>query len=133
MTPRPARMQISVDDDRQHAVLTMLPESGMEGDVRLTLDQLSQLIASLGHARATMVEKRATPSMEGAAFAPVYQTKWAVHPEALTEGSVIAFQHPAYGPVGFVLPSGDIEKVVRALTAHMGMVHTSERRPGKPS
>ncbi|MBE7209750.1 MAG: hypothetical protein INR65_01910 [Gluconacetobacter diazotrophicus] len=126
-------MQVSVADDRQHAVLALLPESGMEGEVHLTLDQLGQLIATLGQARAAMVEKRVTPSMEGAAFAPIYQTKWAVHPEALTEGSVIAFQHPAYGPVGFVLPPSDIEKVVRALTAHMGMVHTSERRPGKPS
>jgi len=126
-------MQVSVSDDRQHATLTMLPDSGMEGEVRLSLDQLAQLIATLGQARAAMMEKRAIPSMEGASFTPIYKTQWAVQPEALTEGSVISFQHPAFGPVGFVLPPGDIEKVVRALTAHMAMVHTRERAPGKPS
>lgn len=132
MSARPARMQVTVSDDRQQATLALLPESGLEGEIPLTLDQLSQLIATLGHARAAMLDKRPMPSMEGATFTPVYKTKWAVRPEALTEGSVIAFQHPAYGPVGFVLPPSDVEKVVRALTVHMGMVHSRER-PGKPS
>ncbi len=133
MSARPARMQVAVSDDRQVTTLTLLPESGLEGEVPLTLDQLGQLIAILGQARAAMVDKRTVPPMEGAAFTPVYQTKWTVQPEALTEGSIIAFQHPAFGPVGFVLPPGDIEKVVRALTVHMGMVHSSEQRPSKPS
>lgn len=133
MNGRAARMQVAVSDDRQQATLTLLPESGIQGDVPLTIEQLSQLIATLGHARAAMLDKRPVPTMEGAKFTPIYKTKWAVQPEALTEGSIIAFQHPAYGPVGFVLPPSDIEKVVRALTVHMGMVHTSERAPGKPS
>ena len=133
MSKRAARMQVTVSDDRQQATLALLPESGLEGELSLTLDQIGQLIASLGQARAAMLDKRPVPPMEGAAFTPIYKTQWAVQPEALTEGSVIAFQHPAFGPVGFVLPPADIEKVVRALTVHMGMVHTSERRPGKPS
>ena len=133
MNKRAARLQVTVSDDRQEATLMMLPESGLEGEVKFSLDQLSQLIASLGQARAAMLEKRAVPPMEGAPFTPIYKTQWAVQPEALTEGSIIAFQHPAYGPVGFVLPPSDIEKVVRALTVHMGMVHSSEQRPSKPS
>ncbi len=133
MSRRSARMQVTVSDDRQQATLALLPESGLEGELSLTLDQISQLIASLGQARAAMLDKRPVPSMEGASFTPIYKTQWAVQPEALTEGSIIAFQHPAFGPVGFVLPPNDIEKVVRALTVHMGMVHSSERGPGKPS
>ncbi len=133
MSKRAARLQVTVSDDRQETTLTLLPESGIEGEMKFTLDQLGQLIASLGQARAAMLEKRAVPPMEGAPFTPIYKTQWAVQPEALTEGSIIAFQHPAYGPVGFVLPPSDIEKVVRALTVHMGMVHSSEQRPSKPS
>lgn len=133
MSKHAARMQVTLSDDRQQATLTLLPESGLQGELALTLDQLGQLIASLGQARAAMLDHRPVPPMEGAAFTPIYKTQWAVQPEALTEGSVIAFQHPAFGPVGFVLPPSDIEKVVRALTVHMGMVHTSERRLGKPS
>ena len=58
MSGRPARMQVAVSDDRQVTTLTLLPESGLEGEVPLTLDQLGQLIAILGQARAAMVDKR---------------------------------------------------------------------------
>ncbi len=128
-----ARMRVTVADDRSQATLELLPASGLEGEVALTLDQLTQLIASLGQARAAMLDARPVPPMETAVFSPVFKTRWMVQPEALTEGSVIAFQHPAFGPVGFVLPPTDTEKVVRALTVHMGMVHSSERSHGKPS
>jgi hypothetical protein len=133
MSAHAARMRVTVADDRTQATLELLPASGMEGAVPLTLDQLTQLIASLGQARAAMLDARPVPPMENAVFSPVFKTRWMVQPEALTEGSVIAFQHPAFGPVGFVLPPTDTEKVVRALTVHMGMVHTNERAHGKPS
>lgn len=133
MSAHAARMRVTVADDRSQATLELLPASGMDGSVPLTLDQLTQLIASLGQARAAMLDARPVPPMENAVFSPVFKTRWMVQPEALTEGSVIAFQHPAFGPVGFVLPPTDTEKVVRALTVHMGMVHTNERAHGKPS
>ncbi len=126
-------MRVSVANDVQSATLTLLPESGLEGDISLNLDQITQLIFGLGQARAAMMEKHPVPPIEGAHFNPVFKTQWVVQPEALTEGSVIAFQHPAYGPVGFVLPASTIEKVVRALTVHMGMVHSSPGDGRKPS
>ncbi|MCQ8241955.1 hypothetical protein [Rhizosaccharibacter radicis] len=128
-----ARMQVSVSEDRQTATLALLPGSGLEGKLDLSFDQLSQLINSLGQVRAAMQGARAVPPMEGASITPVFNTPWTVRPEALTEGSVIAFQHPAFGPVGFVLAPPDVEKVVRALTVHLGMVHSNERPQGKPS
>ncbi len=127
-----ARMRVTVASDAHSATLSLLPESGLEGDISLSLDQITQLIFGLGQARMAMMHKVPVPPIEGAHFNPVFQTQWVVQPEALTEGSVIAFQHPAYGPVGFVLPAPAVEKVVRALTAHMGMVHSQvgdQRRP----
>ena len=54
---------------------------------------------------------------------------WRVQPEALTEGSMLAFHHPGFGALGFVLPAADVERMVRALTTHLGMVHTGDIRP----
>ena len=126
-------MRVTVGSDAQSAILTLLPESGLEGDIPLNLEQLTQLIFGLGQARAAIMKNLPVPPIEGAHFNPVFKTQWAVQPEALTEGSVIAFQHPAYGPVGFVLPAPAIEKVVRALTVHMGMVHSQPNQGRKPS
>lgn len=123
-------MRVAVSKDTQNATLTLLPESGLDGEISLSLDQITQLIFGLGQARATMVQNLPIP---GVHFNPVFKTRWVVQPEALTEGSVIAFQHPAYGPVGFVLPASAIEKVVRALTVHMGMVHSHAGDERKPS
>ena len=128
-----ARMKISLSPDLKDAALEMLPASGMQGEVRLNLDQIGTLITRLGQARATMVAKTTPPAFEGVPINPVYGTRWAVQPEALTEGSVLAFQHPAYGPVAFALPPADVEKLVRSLTAHLGMVHTSKEGGSKPS
>ena len=128
-----ARMRVTVASDAHSATLSLLPDSGLEGDIALNLDQITQLIFGLGQARAAMMHNVPIPPIEGAHFNPVFKTQWVVQPETMTEGSVIAFQHPAYGPVGFVLPAAAIEKVVRALTVHMGMVHSQPGDQRKPS
>jgi len=95
--------------------------------------QITTLIQHLGAARSRLVANEPVPPITGAAITPVFATQWAVQPEALTEGSVIAFQHPAYGPVGFVLQAADAERVIRALTNHLAMVHSRESSQSKPS
>ena len=126
-------MRVAVAADGHSASLTLLPESGIDGEITLTLDQITQLIAGLGQARTKMVQNLPVPPIEGAQFTPVFKTHWVVQPEAMTEGSVIAFQHPAYGPVGLVLQACAVEKVVRALTVHLGMVHSPAGERSKPS
>lgn len=126
-------MRVSVSTDARSATLTLLPDSGLDGEISLSLDQITQLIAGLGQARAAMMKDQPIPPIEGAHFSPVFKTHWLVQPEALTEGSVIAFQHPAFGPVGFVLPAPSVEKVVRALTVHLGMVHSHAGDRSRPS
>lgn len=116
-----ARMSVTVADGR--ARLAFLPGSGVEGAVDLTLAQLSELIRALGLARAELAGP--SPALDGAVQA-VVGPAWTVRPEALTEGSMLAFAHPNYGPVGFVLAAADVERMVRALTSHLGMVHSGE-------
>ncbi len=120
------RLGVQVSPDGAQATLTLPLPDGGKLDLQLPLDHLTQLIHALGTARAAMMARHPVPPMDGASIEPVFVTTWAVQPEALTEGSVIAFQHPAYGPVGFVLPPADAERVVRALGSHLGMVHSRE-------
>lgn len=40
-------MRVSVASDVQSATLTLLPESGLEGGISLSLDQITQLIFGL--------------------------------------------------------------------------------------
>ncbi|HTR16514.1 MAG TPA: hypothetical protein VMI52_05705 [Acetobacteraceae bacterium] len=127
------RIRVTVSETTHTAQIELLPASGLAGTLDFSLEQLTTLINTLGQARAALVAKTPVPPIEGAPVNPVYTTRWAVQPEALTEGSVIAFQHPAYGPVGFVLPPADAEKVVRALTMHLGMVHSQEADKIRPS
>ncbi len=116
-----ARLNVSVGPDG--ARLSFLPASGAEGGVDLTLAQLTELIGVLGAARA----KLAGPGqgLDGQVQA-IVGPAWTVRPEALTEGSMLAFAHPAYGPVGFVLAAAEVERMVRALTSHLGMVRSGE-------
>jgi len=117
------RMNISVNGNQ--AVLSFLPGSGAEGALTLSVEQLLEVIVGLGSVRARLLAGR-PPGLEASAVQAVVGPAWTVRPEAMTEGSMVAFAHPAYGTVGFVLPAADVEKMVRALTSHLGMVHSGE-------
>lgn len=117
------RMNVSVDGDR--AVLSFLPGSGAEGAVSLSVEQLLELIVALGGARMRLLTGK-PQALDAVGMQAVVNPAWTVRPEAMTEGSMMAFGHPAYGTVGFVLPAADVERMVRALTSHLGMVHTGE-------
>ena len=123
------RMKVSVNAELTEATLAFLPPSGLEGEIHLTLEQISTLILRLGEARTALMSKHNIPPIEGSPVVPVFKTRWSVQPEALSEGSMIAFQHPAFGPIGLVLPPPDVEKIIRALSAHLGMLHPKDQKP----
>ncbi len=124
----PPRMNVALGDGG--AVLTLLPGSGAEGHLTLSPSQLLELITALASARARLLadlppearERRLEPSGVQAVVGPA----WVVRPEAMTEGSMLAFAHPGFGTVGFVLPGAEVKKMVKALTSHLGMVHSGE-------
>ena len=117
------RMNVSIDGDQ--AVLSFLPGSGAEGAVTLSASQLLEMIVGLGSVRVRLLAGK-PPGLEASAVQAVVGPAWTVRPEALTEGSMLAFAHPAYGTVGFVLPAPEVERMVRALTSHLGMVRSGE-------
>jgi hypothetical protein len=119
------RMSVAVSDDGTVAKLSFLPASGMDGSIALTLEQLTTLVQALGAVRARMLVGHTVPPLEGMQIQAIVNPAWRVQPEALTEGSMLAFHHPAYGALGFVVSSTDVEKMVRALTAHLAIVRSS--------
>jgi len=126
-------MQVTRSEDGQKIVLSFLESSGLNGDIALDEAQLTQLITSLGLARTALVEKKPSAPIEGARFSPVYKTNWALQIDTLTEGSLLAFQHPAYGPVGLVFTPTDAEQLIRGLQRHRAMVHSNPADANKPS
>jgi len=127
------RMRVTVDDDGALARLNFLPPSGIGGELDLTLEQLTLLIQALAAARARMLVGRPAPSLDSVPVQAIVNPPWRVQPEALTEGSMLAFLHPGFGALGFVLGAPDVEKVIRALTTHLAMVRSTETARTKPS
>ncbi len=127
------RMQVTRSEDGKTAILSFLEGSGVSGSLSLDEAQLSQLIASLGLAHAALIEKRPPAPIAGARFTPVYTTNWALQIDALTEGSMLAFQHPAYGPVGVVFGPHDVEHIIRGLQKQRTMIRSNPQDASTPS
>jgi hypothetical protein len=115
-----ARIGIRIAEDRKSVTLAIAPV-GVEGiPIELSLDQLTNFIALLGETRARMLEGLSTGPLEGKSIRTVLEPNWYVQ-VAQIEGSLIAFDHPAFGPVGFAIPRQDVAKIVRILTAHLAL------------
>jgi hypothetical protein len=128
--PEPTlRTDIRVSDDRSAVSITFRATSDRSATVRLDLDDLSALIAALGSARQTMAADRPMPSLQGQRVETILQPQWYIQPEPLTEGSVISFYHPGFGPVAFLVPREHVEAMVRLLSAHLGIARSSGGKP----
>lgn len=108
-------MNIRITEDRKKTILTFSPESGVTGELELNQLELANLISALGSVRWTMAEGQKIAEITGAKIQPAYQTKWAVQKDTLKEETLLAFQHPGYGPVGFVLSDKQIKEYIKAL------------------
>lgn len=111
-----------------NAVLTLLPGSGAVGSLTLNADQLLEMTVTLGTKRAQLIRDKPPRILNENVVVPsvVIGPSWVIRLEAMTEGSLVAFEHPAFGTLGFVLPCKDVERIVRVLTTHLGMVRSEE-------
>jgi hypothetical protein len=128
--PQPTlRTDIRVSDDRSAISITFRDTSDRSANVRLNLDDLSALIAALGNARQTMAADRPMPPLQGQRVQTILKPQWYIQPEPLTEGSVISFYHPGFGPIAFLVPREHVEAMVRLLSAHLGIARSSGGKP----
>ncbi|MDG6095120.1 hypothetical protein LOC54_08350 [Acetobacter sp. AN02] len=117
-------VHISPPEEEGGKVRLTFGDGDQAASMELDLTQLSELIGALGAVRASMAGS-AVPPIEGARFSPVRHTSWALQPDTDTDGSVFAFQHPAWGAVGLVFNADDAERVVKALQIHRSFTSAS--------
>jgi hypothetical protein len=114
------RVGIRVADDRRSVTIEIGPDGGPSSPVGLDLDQLSTLILLLGRARARMLEGTPKQPLHGREVETTIDPPWYIKVAAI-DGSLLAFDHPSYGPVAFEIPREDVAKIVQALCAHLAM------------
>lgn len=72
-----------------------------------------------------MLAGRPVPSLEGRDVETVYAPQWYIQ-VAQIDGSLMAFDHPAFGAVGFAIPRAEVAGIVQVLSEHLRLP------PGRP-
>jgi hypothetical protein len=124
-----ARVGVRVADDRQTVAIQVGPVEGPSAPVALNLEQLTKLIKLLGQARQRMMVGLPKQPLDGMTVETIVEPPWYVQVAAI-DGSLLAFDHPSYGPVAFALPMDDVARIVRILSAHLALPADPQ---GKPS
>ena len=123
------QLTVRLADDNKTVIVEFLPASGATGLLSFKLDEFTNFIRGLGAVRQLMVAGEPAPSLLGANIQAAHNTRWHIQPDAVSEGSALTFYHPAFGPVGLVVPKEQIPDIVRRLTAHLGIHASTEGRP----
>jgi hypothetical protein len=111
-------MQIKIASDRSSTLLEFA-EDNLKGSLKLSAEQLLSLMQALGRAHAEMLVGKPLPALEGQQIEAIYNTRWFIQQEAMTDGSSLSFYHPWFGPIGFVIPHDQVPQMVQLLTAHI--------------
>ena len=122
-------IRAKLSDDATKVSLEFLPASGVEGTLNLTADQLLKLNQQLGSLRAQMVKNDPVPELEGQQIEAIINTKWHIQPGLIGEASVICFQHPAFGPLGFAVPMDQVQQMIGLLSNHVALAAQSRETP----
>ena len=123
-----ARVGVRVSDDRQSVTIEIGPVEGPSSPVGLNLEQLTKVIAMLGQARMQMLEGKRIEALDGMTVDTINNPAWYVQVAKL-DGSLLAFHHPAYGPVAFAIPRDDVVRIVQLLSAHLALPEASQSKP----
>jgi hypothetical protein len=113
-------VEIRLSDDREIAKITFAVDGRIAEPASLDLNQLSNLIAVLGEVRTRMLEGRRQMGLEGRNVRTVSHPNWYIQ-VAQIEGSLLAFDHPGFGPIGFAIPKSEVAEMVRILNTHLTM------------
>jgi hypothetical protein len=123
-----ARVGVRVADDRQTAIVEIGPVAGQSEPVALNLDQLTQIIKLLGQARTRMVEGAQKQPLDGKTVETIIEPPWYIQ-VAQIDGSLLAFDHPSYGPLAFAIPRADVVRIVDVLSKHLALPASQQEKP----
>jgi hypothetical protein len=115
-----ARVGIKVADDRQTTTIEIGSVGGPSFPVELSLEQLTTLIKLLGQARSRMVDGSKKQPLDGRTVETVINPPWYLQVASI-DGSLLAMDHPSYGPLAFAIPRNDVAKIVQILNAHLAL------------
>ena len=115
--------------DRSAAEIELLLAANASVSLRLNPDQLLGLIQAFGQLRADLVAGQLVPSLKGAQVSAVVNPKWLVERDAVGQASVFSFQHPAFGPVGCVLPPDQVRSLTSLLSEHVDLTRVAGGKP----
>jgi hypothetical protein len=124
-----ARIGVRVADDRQSVTVEIGPVGGPSEPIAFGIEQLTTIIRLLGQARAQMVEGTQKRPLDGKTVETVNDPPWHIQ-VAQFDGSLIAFDHPSYGPLAYAIPRADVVKIVAVLKEHLAL---PAGRPENPS
>ncbi len=120
----PPGIKIAVND-RSRTTLEVTCDEGLSHTLSFDPDQLLTLIRDLGHAHQEMVRGQEIPPLVGQRVEVVTDTRWAVGSEQLGEATLISFQHPAYGPVSFMIPIEQTERIAQRMLSQVDAAKAS--------
>ena len=124
-----ARVGVRVADDRKSVTVEIGPVDGPSSPLGMDLEQLTKVINLLGQARSRMVEGTPKQPLNGKTVQTILDPVWYAQ-DAQIDGSLLAFDHPAYGPIAFAIPRDDVARIVRVLSAHLAL---PDFQTGNPS
>jgi hypothetical protein len=123
-----ARVGLRVADDRQSVTIEIGPVAGPSAPIGLDVEQLTKLIILLGKARSKMLEGTPKQPLQGREVETVIDPPWYIK-AAETDGSLLAFDHPSYGPVAFVISRDGVARIVQILSAHLAVPAGQQGKP----
>jgi hypothetical protein len=123
-----ARVGIKVAEDRQTTTIEIGSVGGPSSPVELSVEQLTTVIKLLGQARSRMVDGSKKQPLDGKPVETVINPPWYLQVASI-DGSLLAFDHPSYGPLAFAIPRNDVAKIVQILNAHLALPEPSQGEP----
>jgi hypothetical protein len=111
---------VRLSDDRNVAEIEIVVDDRPLEPVLMDLDQLTKFVTLLGEVRTRMLEGRPKMDLKGHEVRTVNHPNWVIQ-VAQIDGSLLAFDHPGFGPVGFAIPRSEVAEMVRVLNAHLAL------------
>jgi hypothetical protein len=118
---------VRLSDDRNVAEIEIVVDDRPLEPVLMDLDQITKFVALLGEVRTRMLEGRPRMDLKGHEVRTVNDPTWMIQ-VAQIDGSLLAFDHPGFGPVAFAIPRSDVAEMVRLLKAHLALPSPLSKR-----
>jgi hypothetical protein len=120
------RIRIVVESGK--ATITILSnDTKPTTSVALTREKLLSLIHDLGNAHSEMIGPN-IPKYEHQIVNYLTNTRWYIDPEVPGAASALSFYHTSFGPVGFLLPIHEAERLAKTLALQVDRANNEGKR-----